>query len=758
VQEDLIIFGSTKLVIVHPGDQRLERVGTMENDGNGGARAPRRIPLSLSDLRRRRDAGATDEGRPVFVPKDERKTSQAPPVSPPSRAYTLASSSSEDQLLSIPPRLSPQMPQQCPALRRPPHRQHMPPTNYVSCEFVPGRNMSRTVGKRPRTPEIIAAEAAKYPLLERDTKEREAIRRHYMPEEGGQDDRSRYQQSLSKHSEKIRFRFDWAAEEDTYIDAQDSIYNKLRSETLASSLQFGRGGRGGMHDACRSFDDGDIKRISGAAVASLRDTRHWSDKKRSEMTERDWAIFREDHAISVRGGALATARPARNWDESGLPCDIQRLVRDVAGYNEPSSIQMATIPVALRRRDLIGLAETGSGKTAAFVLPMVVHIRQMPTMTADLASQGPYALVLAPTRELVLQIEAETRKFAAPLGLRVTAVIGGQGLEEQGMVLQAGCEIVVCTPGRMVDLLSRRLAALGNCNYLILDEADRMIDMGFEPQVQEILASMPAVDRRQVQKNRKERQEGLHGAREISFGVSAVADDLRIGMVDDGHDDGADEDEMNVSRQTFMFSATMSPSIERLARDYLSHPLIITIGETGKAADAVDQRVEYLTSEGQKRERMVSLIRTLEPPVIVFANTKRGCEEVARLIESRTGIRPVVLHSGKSQDQREESLEGFKASRFGVLVATDVLGRGIDVKGVNHVVNYELPKTIAPYTHRIGRTGRAGRKGVAWSLATAADDDIFGDLKQHLEQSGANVPPVIARFDSGRSSLRNIID
>jgi ATP-dependent RNA helicase DDX23/PRP28 len=225
-------------------------------------------------------------------------------------------------------------------------------------------------------------------------------------------------------------------------------------------------------------------------------------------------------------------------------------------------------------------------------------------------------------------------------------------------------------------------------------------------------------------------------------------------------DDGESADKtLNGTRQTFMFSATMSPAIERLARDYLSIPMIITIGETGKAAEAVDQRVEFLTSEGQKRDRLVRLIRSLDPPVIVFANTKKGCEDVARLIELGTGMRPVVLHSGKSQDQREESLDGFKAGRFGILVATDVVGRGIDIKGVNHVVNYELPTTIAPYTHRIGRTGRAGRTGIAWSLATAADSDIFSDLKHHLEQAGARVPPAIARHDSGRASgLRPIID
>jgi ATP-dependent RNA helicase DDX23/PRP28 len=730
------------------------------NNKDGSDEPPRRrVPLSLEALRKKREAEAAAGAKLVFVPKDARKPELATPAVPLVSNSYLSHHAPHSQLAAaertsrLSPRTSPALTVALSAARPPAQRKNRRAGNFVS-RYAPaaGSVASDDVPrKRLRAPEIIPVDSAAASVLESEERERDAIRKHYMPEERGFGERPRSLPAHFKHGEKSRFRFDWGADEDTDLDAQDSLYSKLRSETLVSSLQFGRGGLGGMHDV-QPFPGvtGGAHRGGAPLVSSLRDTRHWSDKKREEMTERDWAIFREDHAISLRGGALAAARPARNWDETGLPREILRLVRDVAGYAKPSPIQMATIPIGLRRRDLIGLAETGSGKTAAFVLPMLVHIRQMPAMTAELASQGPYALVLAPTRELVLQIEAETRKFAAPLGLRVTAVIGGQGLEEQGMVLQAGCEIVICTPGRMVDLLSRRLAALGNCNYLILDEADRMIDMGFEPQVQEILSSMPELDRKRTRK-RARVSDGAE-SRHSGHGLEVCGCEE--------FDDGESADKtLNGTRQTFMFSATMSPAIERLARDYLSIPMIITIGETGKAAEAVDQRVEFLTSEGQKRDRLVRLIRSLDPPVIVFANTKKGCEDVARLIELGTGMRPVVLHSGKSQDQREESLDGFKAGRFGILVATDVVGRGIDIKGVNHVVNYELPTTIAPYTHRIGRTGRAGRTGIAWSLATAADSDIFSDLKHHLEQAGARVPPAIARHDSGRASgLRPIID
>eukprot|EP00171_Calliarthron_tuberculosum_P016573 IDg16573t1 len=160
-------------------------------------------------------------------------------------------------------------------------------------------------------------------------------------------------------------------------------------------------------------------------------------------------------------------------------------------YDKPSPIQMATIPICVQHRDVIGLAQTGSGKTAAYVLPMLMHIREMPIMTPEMARCGPYALVLSPTRELAQQIELETRNFAEPLGIRVVSVIGGQDLDLQAQELQRGTEIIICTPGRMCDLISRRMAALGNCNFVVLDEADRMVDMGFEPKVQEILAAMP---------------------------------------------------------------------------------------------------------------------------------------------------------------------------------------------------------------------------------------------------------------------------
>lgn len=553
-----------------------------------------------------------------------------------------------------------------------------------------------------------------------DEKERLAIQRQYMNKRSSEDREKR--STATRPSDKARFRFKWDASDDT-MGNEDEVRLKLQRKMEKTALQFGRGRQAGMDSL---FGNSRKRPKDNLAVGSSSETkrgrrrydeRHWHDKPRQEMTDRDWRIFREDFLISVRG--VRVPHPARKWDECGLPRSMLRLVLNT--YDTPTPIQMATIPICVARRDVIGLAQTGSGKTAAYVLPMLKHILEMPTLTVDLARHGPYALVLAPTRELAQQIEDEARKFAKPLGIRAVSVIGGQDLDLQAQELQKGTEIIICTPGRMVDLISRRMAALGNCNFVVLDEADRMVDMGFEPQVQEILAAMPA---------------------QLSTG-SQTKEAVVVGL----------RDSLKVSnRQTLMFSATMVPAVERLVRTYLMSPVIVTIGETGQAADNVDQRVEYFESDGRRRNRLMELLKTLESPILVFVNTKSGCDVVARFVESTSRIRTVVMHGGKSQEIRESSLEGFKTGRFKVMIATDVVGRGIDIKGVKNVINFEMPDSIDKYTHRIGRTGRAGEKGTAWSLTSPSDSDIFPELRKLLGRAGANIPHQIARHDGGSSN------
>lgn len=589
-------------------------------------------------------------------------------------------------------------------------------------------------------------------------------------------------------SEKARFRFEWDAAEDTAAGEVDPTYADAAAVAPRAALLYGRarpagylsdeddrngapppsgrprGGGGGGGGAGGAAGTPTGRRARRATGARTDDARHWSAKAVLEMTDRDWRIFREDHSIAVRaGGGKAAPRLARSWDETGLPDSILRLVREVARYAAPSPIQMAAIPLGLARRDLIGLAETGSGKTAAFVLPLLVHIAACPPLAGARTADGPYGLVLAPTRELAQQIEAEASRFAGPLGLRVASVVGGLAIEAQGTALRAGAELVVATPGRLVDCLDRRYCVLAQCRFLVLDEADRMVDMGFEPQVRTILEAMPPDSRQPLGGGTAPGAAAAPAPANAAAAATAPGGALRQppssavstapalaggGGEDDPHVDGA----ADTTRLTFMFSATMPPVVERLTHQFLYRPVTVAIGETGGSAAAVEQRVEYFSTDARKRQRLADLLRRLEPPVIVFGNTKKSVDAVARAIDADTGLRTVVLHSGKAQDAREESLAAFKAGRVGVLVATDVLGRGIDIAGVAHVINWELPQKIEQYTHRIGRTGRAGRSGVAWSLATADDRELFFDLKARLEAAGAHVPPELHKGSSRRAA------
>jgi len=568
-------------------------------------------------------------------------------------------------------------------------------------------------------------------------RELELIRAQYM---GG----AKAKKKVTKPSDKFKFKFDWDKDQDTSADL-----NPLYDRPHESALAFGRGARAGvdrrvvaeegarrqMALVAQSRRDAGAGRVTdeeaslmrrGSRVASEREARasadakrrHWSEKSAAEMTERDWRIFREDHNITTRGGRLPT--PMRSWSEAGMPPEITRAIRKV-GYDTPSPIQMASIPIGLLKRDVIGIAETGSGKTCAFVVPMLAYIAELPRMTDEVATRGPYALVMAPTRELAQQIEEETVKFAHFLDYRVASVVGGQDIEQQGFKLRQGCEIVIGTPGRVIDVLERRYTVLQQCNYIVLDEADRMIDMGFEPQVNAVMENMSADSLKPL-----EEAESLDAA--------AAEGDGALGTK---------------YRMTYMFSATMPASVERLARKYLRNPAVVNIGSAGKSSDLIKQVVKWMPKQQKARELEQTLSRFPDTQAIVFVNAKRSVDAVCASVAG-LGYSVASLHGGKSQDQREEALRGFKDGNFDVLVATDVAGRGIDVKNIDLVVNYELPFSIENYTHRIGRTGRAGRAGTAVAFLTAEDTDIMYDLKALLKSSNNAVPPELERHEASR--------
>jgi ATP-dependent RNA helicase DDX23/PRP28 len=454
-------------------------------------------------------------------------------------------------------------------------------------------------------------------------------------------------------------------------------------------------------------------------------SKHYTEiKNLDDMSERDWRIFREDNEIATKGnmrhpGTGKIIKPFRFWHESGLPPEMLEAIRK-AKYEKPSPIQMMAIPLGLACKDVIGVAKTGSGKTCAFVMPMLVYVLKQPPITKETAPDGPLALVMAPTRELVQQIEEEARKFASELKIRVYSIVGGMSIEEQGFIANQGVEILVATPGRLADALDRRYLVLNQCNYVVLDEADRMIDMGFEPQVKFVLSAMPTSN------------------------LKPESEDALIDL------DG----EIRY-RQTYMFSATMPPAVERIARNYLRAPAYVYVGDQSSSKSNITQNIHVL-KENKKKDKLLELLQNgPPPPIIIFCNGKRGCDVLSRSLD-KLGYPTAVIHSGKDQATRELAIEGFKSGEFEILVATDIAGRGIDVQGVEHVINYDMPKDIESYTHRIGRTGRAGRSGVATTFVTGegVEENALYDLKIMLQKCGQTVPPELDRHPAAQPPER----
>nr|NP_609888.2 uncharacterized protein Dmel_CG10333 [Drosophila melanogaster]AAF53680.2 uncharacterized protein Dmel_CG10333 [Drosophila melanogaster]AAX33370.1 RH55640p [Drosophila melanogaster]AOQ15053.1 CG10333-PA [synthetic construct] len=547
-------------------------------------------------------------------------------------------------------------------------------------------------------------------------KELEAIRERYL--------------GIIKKKRRVRrlndrkFVFDWDAGEDTSID-----YNNLYKERHHVQF-FGRGNVAGIDikeqkrtqskfygdllekrrtEAEKEQEKVRLKKMKRKEDKQKWDDRHWSEKENDEMTERDWRIFREDYNVTIKGGRIPN--PIRSWNESGFPKEIIDII-DKVGYKEPTPIQRQAIPIGLQNRDIIGVAETGSGKTLAFLIPLLSWIQSLPKIERlEDVDQGPYAIIMAPTRELAQQIEEETTKFGQPLGIRTVVVVGGLSREEQGFRLRLGCEIVIATPGRLIDVLENRYLVLNQCTYIVLDEADRMIDMGFEPDVQKILEYMPVTN--------------------LKPDTEEAEDETKL--MENFYT-------KKKYRQTVMFTATMPPAVERLARTYLRRPATVYIGSVGKPTERTEQIV-YMMGENDKRKKLMEILsRKIDPPVIIFVNQKKGADVLAKGLE-KLGYNSCTLHGGKGQEQREYALAALKSGAKDILVATDVAGRGIDIKDVSLVINYDMAKTIEDYTHRIGRTGRAGKTGCAISFVTKDDSALFYDLKQCVSASPVSTCP-----------------
>jgi ATP-dependent RNA helicase RhlE len=367
-----------------------------------------------------------------------------------------------------------------------------------------------------------------------------------------------------------------------------------------------------------------------------------------------------------------------------LSPQIAQAVRD-AGYTEPTPIQIAAIPLILAGHDVIGIAQTGTGKTAAFVLPILMKLAKS---TQTVAGHGELtanrhnthrlrALVLAPTRELVVQIEENVRAYAKHVPLRVATVFGGVSERPQIEALRSGVDMVVATPGRLIDLMQQRAANLSGVEFVVLDEADRMLDMGFLPPIRRIMKALPH------------------------------------------------------KRQTLMFSASLSREIEALTHQFQRSPKMVEIGRRANPAEAVTQFVYEVRSD----LKPALLLHLLSDPnfdtVLVFSRTKHGADRIARRLES-SGIKTGTIHSNRSQNQRLRALRDFKSGAVRVLVATDIAARGIDVDGISHVVNYDFPMHPEDYVHRIGRTGRAHAIGDAISFVTPEDHTALRSLERFI--------------------------
>ena len=360
------------------------------------------------------------------------------------------------------------------------------------------------------------------------------------------------------------------------------------------------------------------------------------------------------------------------FSKLGLDDRILRAIGD-AGYTEPTPIQSAAIPEIIAGRDVIGIAQTGTGKTAAFVLPILTKL----VRESEGTRRGLRALVVAPTRELVVQIEENVRAYAKHLPLRMATIFGGVSERPQIEALRSGVELVVATPGRLIDLMQQRHTNFSNTDFLVLDEADRMLDMGFLPPIRQIVRALPA------------------------------------------------------KRQTLMFSATLSREIEALTHEFQHSPKVIEIGRRANPAETVTQFV-YEVRQHLKPTLLLHLLGDSKfNTVLVFTRTKHGADRIARRLEG-AGIKTGTIHSNRSQNQRLRALKDFKSGAVRVLVATDIAARGIDVDGISHVVYYDFPMHSEDYVHRIGRTGRAHAVGDAISFITPEDQDALRQLERFI--------------------------
>ncbi|KAL6776987.1 hypothetical protein ACKKBF_B19755 [Auxenochlorella protothecoides x Auxenochlorella symbiontica] len=431
----------------------------------------------------------------------------------------------------------------------------------------------------------------------------------------------------------------------------------------------------------------------------------WKPPLKYRLTSEDEHQRVRDHFyIICEGHHLPPPIPA--FEDMRLPPSILRYLAD-AGIKKPTPIQMQGLPAILSGRDMIGIAFTGSGKTLAFALPMVLAAYQEEVRMRLEGGEGPIGMVICPSRELarqtydiVVAYSEALRADGAP-ELRTLLTIGGVDMKSQGDAIRAGVHMVVATPGRLKDLLAKRRMTLDACRYVCLDEADRMVDLGFEEDIREILSFFTG------------------------------------------------------QRQMLMFSATMPMKIKAFAESALVDPVTVNVGRAGATNLDIIQEVEYVKEEA-KLAYLLECLQKTPPPVLVFAEGKKDVDTIHQFLLLK-GVEAVASHGSKDQEDREWAIQSFKTGQKDVLIATDVASKGLDFQNVQHVINYDMPEEIENYVHRIGRTGRRGKTGLATTFINKAQSEsILLDLKHLLREAKQRIPPVLQALHDPMDELREL--
>ncbi|XP_012259029.1 probable ATP-dependent RNA helicase DDX17 isoform X2 [Athalia rosae] len=405
--------------------------------------------------------------------------------------------------------------------------------------------------------------------------------------------------------------------------------------------------------------------------------------------------YRSDKEITLKGKNIPN--PVFTFEEAGFPDYVLKEVKRL-GFKEPTSIQAQGWPIALSGRDMVGIASTGSGKTLSYILPAIVHINSQPKLSRK---DGPVALVLAPTRELAQQIQQVADDFGHSSGIRNTCLYGGAPKGSQARDLDGGVEIVIATPGRLLDFLESGRTNLKRCTYLVLDEADRMLDMGFEPQIRKII------------------------------------------------------EQIRPDRQTLMWSATWPKEVKNLAEDFVKDYTQINVGSLQLAANHNILQIIDVCQDYEKENKLSTLLKEImaekENKTIVFIETKRRVDEITRKMK-RDGWPAVCIHGDKTQQERDWVLQDFRSGKAPILVATDVAARGLDVEDVKFVINFDYPSCSEDYVHRIGRTGRRQKTGTAYTFFTPNNSNKANDLIQVLKEANQVINTKLLELADGRGS------